>query len=187
MLGDRGSPYLAKYVVGQHAEDNKNSCPLLAAIILLQMYMGDVMTSLETEDEAVDARDELIELLGKAGLKALGVHWNAEVDVFTFLFKLPQDIEYTKRGFLKTLATLFFPLQMLAPFTIWIRMARQETWLLGLSRDDEFPDELRKKCQEWFREQPELSCVQVPRCYRVTGIHVVDTSIHTMTDASQLT
>ena len=92
-------------------------------------------------------------------MKALGVQWNAEVDVFTFLLKLPQDIEYTKRGFLKKLATLFDPLQMLAPFTIRARMAMQETWLLALGWDDEFPDELRKKCQEWFRELPELSCV----------------------------
>ena len=69
MFGDRASPYLAQYVVLQHAEDNKEVCPLAAAIILLQMYMNDVMTSLETEDEAVDARDELIESLGKAGFK----------------------------------------------------------------------------------------------------------------------
>ena len=67
MFGDRASPYLAQCVVRQHAEDNKDVCPLAAAIILLQMYMDDVMTSRETEDEAVDARDQLIELLGKAG------------------------------------------------------------------------------------------------------------------------
>ena len=34
--------------------------------------------------------------------------------VFMFLLKLPQAIEYTKQGFLKKLATLFDPLQMLA-------------------------------------------------------------------------
>ena len=119
-------------------------------------------------------------------MKTLGVQWNAEVDVFMFLLKLPQDIEYTKRGFLKKLATLFDPLQMLAQFTIRTRMAMQETWLLGLGWDDEFPHELRKKCQEWFCQLPELSHVQVPRCYCVTGKRIVDKSIHTMTDASQL-
>ena len=100
------------------------------------------MTSLETEDEAVDACDQLIELLGKAGfkirhwcsngpkeledipvedhvanvkieesellcMKALGVHWNAEVDLFTFLSKLPQDIEYTTRGIPKETCNIF--------------------------------------------------------------------------------
>ena len=54
----------------QHAEDKTDACPLAAtAVILLQMYMDDVMTSLETKDEAVDACDQLIKLLGKAGFK----------------------------------------------------------------------------------------------------------------------
>ena len=119
-------------------------------------------------------------------MRALGVQWNAEVDAFTFLLTLPRDIEYIKRGFLKKLVTLFDPLQMSAPFTVKARMAMQETWLLGSGWDDEFPDELKKKCQEWFIELPELSCVEVPICYRVTGKRVVDVSIHTMTDASQL-
>jgi len=58
----------------------------------------------------------------------------------------------TKRRFLKKLAMLFDPLQMLAPFTIRARKAMQETWLLGLEWDDEYPVELKKKCQEWFRQ-----------------------------------
>lgn len=60
-----------------------------------------------------------------------------------FTFKLID----TKRGFLKKLATLFDPLQMLAPFTIRARMALQETWFLGLGWDEEFPVELEKRCK----------------------------------------
>jgi len=75
---------------------------------------------------------------------------------------------------------------MLAPFTIRARMALQETWLLGLGWDKEFPVELEKRCKEWFSQLPELSGIQVPRCYRKVGKNVVDTSIHTMVDASQL-
>ena len=111
MFGDCASPY------------NKDDCPLAAAVIPLQMYMDDIMTSLETDAEAVDARDKLTELLGKAAfkirrcsnrckvleeitvkdrvanvnhkasellyMKALGVQWNAELDIFKFLLKLP--------------------------------------------------------------------------------------------------
>ena len=69
MFGDRASPYPAQYVVRQHAKDNKDICALATALILLQMYMDDVMTSLETEDGTVDACYHLIELLGKAGFK----------------------------------------------------------------------------------------------------------------------
>ena len=181
--------------------------------------MDDIMTSLKT-DEAVKARDQLIQLLGKVGfkirrwcgnkpqvledvpledrvanvnieeselpcMKALGVQWNAEMDMFTFKLNPPKDTVYTNRGFLKKLATLFDPLQMLAPFTIRARMAVQETWLLGLEWDEEFPVEL-KKCQRWFHQLPELSGVQLPRCYRMTRKTVTDASIHTMADASQL-
>ena len=53
MFGDRASPYLALYIVRQHAEDNNDDYPLAVAIILLQMYMDDIMTSLETDDEAI--------------------------------------------------------------------------------------------------------------------------------------
>ena len=61
---------------------------------------------------------------------------------------------------------LFDLLQILAPFTITARMVKQETWLLGLGLDDENPTDLKKTCQEWFSQLPELSVVQVPRCYR---------------------
>jgi len=66
---------------------------------------------------------------------------------------------------------------MLAPFTIRARMANHRK---------EFPVELEKRCKEWFSQLPELSGVQVPRYYREVGKNVVDTSIHTMVDASQL-
>ena len=50
---DRASLYLAQYVVRQHAEDNRNDHLLAIAIILLQVYVDDIMTSLSTKDEAI--------------------------------------------------------------------------------------------------------------------------------------
>ena len=47
--------------------DNRDDYPLAVAIILSQMYMDDIMTSLEMDDEAIKARDQLRELLGRAG------------------------------------------------------------------------------------------------------------------------
>ena len=69
MLGDHASRYLTQYVVRQHAKDNRHDYPLAVAIILSQMYMDDIMTSLETNDEASKALDPLRKLLGKAGFK----------------------------------------------------------------------------------------------------------------------
>ena len=214
IFGGRASPYLAQYVMRQHAEDNRGDCSLAVAIILSQMYMDDIMMSLKKDDEAIKVRDQLRQLLGKAGfkirrwcsnrpevlrdvpvedrvanvnieeselpgLKALGVQWNAETDMFTFKLNPLQD---TKREFLKKLCCL----QMLAPFPMRARMDMQETWLLGLGWDDEFPSDLKKTCQEWFSQLPEHSGVRVPRCYRVAEENVADTSIHSMVDASLL-
>ena len=75
MFGDRASPYLPQYLVRQHEEDNKDEYPLAAAIILLQIYMDDIITSLETDYEAVKARDQSIELLGKAGFNCKIRRW----------------------------------------------------------------------------------------------------------------
>ena len=51
MFDDRASLYLAQYVVRQHAEGNRNDHPLAIAIILLQVYVDDIMTSLSTNDD----------------------------------------------------------------------------------------------------------------------------------------
>ena len=69
MFCDRASPYLAQYVVRQHAEDYRDDYPIAVAIILSQMYMDNIMTLLEMDDEAIKAQDQLRELLGKAGFK----------------------------------------------------------------------------------------------------------------------
>ena len=68
-LIDRSSPYLAHYVVRQHAKENRDDYPLAVARILSQMYIDDIMTSLETVDEAMKARNQIRELHGRAGFK----------------------------------------------------------------------------------------------------------------------
>ena len=54
---DRSILDLVQYVVRQHAEDNRNDHSLAIAIILLQVQVDDIMTSLSTNDEAIKARE----------------------------------------------------------------------------------------------------------------------------------
>ena len=59
--------------------------------------------------------------------KTLGVWWLADQDVFTFKETAPDDsMVYTKRNFLKKIATLFDPIGFLAPFTILAKMLLQD-------------------------------------------------------------
>ncbi|MCG8079255.1 MAG: A17 family peptidase, partial [Candidatus Thiodiazotropha taylori] len=59
--------------------------------------------------------------------KTLGVWWSANQDVFMFKENAPgDDMKYTKRSFLKKIATLFDPVGFLAPFTIRAKILLQE-------------------------------------------------------------
>lgn len=57
MFDDRASLYLAQYVVRRHVDGNRNDDPLAIAIILLQVYVNDIMTSLSINDEVIKARE----------------------------------------------------------------------------------------------------------------------------------
>ena len=52
-------------------------------------------------------------------MKTLGVCWLADEDMFTFKENKPNDdMIYSKRNFLKKIATLFDPIGLLSPFTV---------------------------------------------------------------------
>lgn len=67
IFGARASPFLAQKVLLHHAESNEDNFPVAARILKEETYVDDVMTCLETEEEAKEAREELTQLLGKGG------------------------------------------------------------------------------------------------------------------------
>ena len=73
----------------------------------------EVLEEIPQEDQATGVKLEDSEL---PSVKTLGVHWNASDDVFTFIVKEINLSFYTKRGLLSRIATLFDPLQFLAPY-----------------------------------------------------------------------
>ena len=135
------------------------------------------------EDRATGVKLDDSEL---PSVKTLGVHWNASDDVFTFIVKEINLSFFTKRGLLSRIATLFDPLQFLAPYTIRAKMALQEAWLRGLEWDEEFPDDLKLTTYQWAKQLPEAPQVKIPRCYRHHEEAVEDVSLHTFVDASRL-
>jgi len=221
VFGDRASPYLAQFILRCHAEELKQEFPLAAPVVLENMYMDDVLHSAETEAEAIKTREQLTELLSRAGfeirrwcsnkanvlkdvpeedrvsgvnieeselpsMKALGVQWDAGKDVFTYAVKEIEGTVFTKRALLSRIATLFDPLQYLAPFVIRTKMMLQEAWLRGLDWDEEFPDDLKVSVKKWMDELPSLKRVQIPRCYSAAGTErAKHVSLHTFSDASQ--
>ena len=89
--------------------------------------------------------------------KTLGVWWLADQDVFTFKeTALENSMSYTKRNFLKKIATLFDPIGFLLPFTIQSKLLLQDIWTTGMDWDDELTEPLVSSSRAWFGELGEL-------------------------------
>ena len=102
--------------------------------------------------------------------KTLGVWWSADQDVFTFKENAPSDeMKYTKRNFLKKIATFFDPIGVLAPFTVRAKLLLQEMWMAGLDWDEELSEPLIHSARTWFSELSDLKHVRIPRCLIVKG------------------
>ena len=116
--------------------------------------------------------------------KTLGVMWEAERDVFTFQVQQPliNNKAQTKRNVLCAIASLFDPLQFLAPFTVRAKVLMQEIWMAGVDWDDELPENLKIKWEKWVSELPQLSNVAVPRCLR--RAYPENIELHLFSDAS---
>ena len=118
--------------------------------------------------------------------KTLGVWWLADQDIFTFKENKPDDdMIYTKRNFLKKIATLFDPLGLLSPFTVRAKMLLQDMWTTGLDWDEEMPESLVQSARGWFSELCDLKKLQITRCLQEKE-KIVDTlSLHTFVDSSE--
>ena len=118
--------------------------------------------------------------------KTLGVWWLSDQDVFTFRENAPSsDVKYTKRNFLKQIATHFDPIGFLAPFTIRAKMLLQQMWMAGLDWDEELTEPLTNAARAWFSELLEITLLQIPRCLLVGGKQIDNVSLHTFVDASE--
>ena len=142
---------------------------------------ANVLRGIPEEDLANGLKIEESEL---PSIKTLGVGWNAARDMFLFTINGIESFSYTKRGLLSRIATLFDPVQFLAPYVIRAKMALQESWLRGLDWDEEFPEDLRASVQRWIEQLPRVAEIRIPRCYR-TERPVRDVSLHTFVDASK--
>ena len=94
-------------------------------------------------------------------------------------------MRYTKRNFLKKIASLFDPLGLLAPFTVRAKILLQDMWTAGLDWDEEMSESLTKEAQDWFRELSYLKRLQIPRCLQEKTKTVNAIALHMFVDASE--
>ena len=119
-------------------------------------------------------------------MKTLGVWWLADEDMFTFKENKPNDdMIYSKRNFLKKIATLFVPIGLLSPFTVRAKILLQDMWTAGLDCDEEMPEWLASLARGWFSELCDLKKLHIPRCLQEKEKMVNTLSLHTFVDSSE--
>ncbi|XP_071118407.1 uncharacterized protein [Haliotis cracherodii] len=117
-------------------------------------------------------------------VKALGLMWVPEDDIFRCKAEPLPTAETTKRGFLRQVARLFDPHGFLGPFIVTSKILLQNLWLTGHDWDDNLPEHLQDKISEWLGQWKDIETLEIPRCLR-TSSGVQTTCIHTFVDASE--
>ena len=117
--------------------------------------------------------------------RTLGVQWNVEHDFFSFSLE-PKDKPCTRRGILSTVASVFDPLGLLAPFVLIGKSILQIACRGNLSWDEPLFEELWPRWEKWLADLSKLKDVHVPRCYRPVDFKSTTTELHHFMDASNV-
>ena len=94
----------------------------------------DVINEIPAPERAASVKviDEYAEMPTE---RALGVGWDTQQDHFVFKVK-KRNLAITRRQVLSLIASLFDPLEFLAPFLVRAKINLQRIWQLGVAWDD---------------------------------------------------
>ena len=125
-FGDKPAPAMAEIALRRSAEDGKELYPEAARVVLNDVYMDDICTSVQTEEAALKLTQDIDEVLAEGGFKVkgwlsnkpidgssqqdkmklleemseekvLGVVWNRQGDEFTYRVKLDEKEVETEK------------------------------------------------------------------------------------------
>ena len=116
--------------------------------------------------------------------RTLGLVWDINTD--RLLYHISKEVgEFTRRGMLSTVASVYDPLGFVAPFVLSGRLLLQEMCKDGLAWDDQIPKQLEKNWRCWIAQFEQLRAMSIPRCFLPRDFgNVMETQIHHFSDAS---
>ena len=116
-------------------------------------------------------------------IKALGVSWKPNKDIFCFSTALPELKLLTKRTLLSTISKMFDPMGWLAPFIINFKCLMQKLWVQGFDWDSEVDQKTKEKWYELTGTLPQLLELQIPRS--MSSHPIKEVQLHVFCDASE--
>ena len=116
--------------------------------------------------------------------RSLGVLWDTEKDQFTFQHCSLNKPD-TRRGVLSTVASVFDPLGLIAPFALQGRIILQETCRGNPDWDVPLINSLLTRWSAWKTDLTSVGQISIPRCLTPHDFNSVESAqLHTFADAS---
>ena len=117
--------------------------------------------------------------------RTLGLCWNVQDDIFTFS-EIPIKPS-TRRGVLSTVASLFDPLGLLAPFSLKGKQLLQQLCHEKVDWDEPLDENQMKTWTNWTTDLKNLSEVKIDRCFLGKDMCFRnEAELHTFSDASEM-
>ncbi|XP_076095349.1 uncharacterized protein LOC143066242 [Mytilus galloprovincialis] len=173
LFGVTCSPFILNATLLKHLSMNQSK---VATILQEDLYVDNVLSSMNSEEATIKYFNESRELLKQGGFnlrswmsnsdklrdlalsekvldsdketKILGMRWDAESDTLSFAEtkQLKMDTQLTKRELLRQSSAIYDPLGLLGPITIRAKTLIQELWKKGYAWDETLPKEIEN---EW--------------------------------------
>ena len=116
--------------------------------------------------------------------RTLGLQWCLELDQFQFRVIL-KDLPLTRRSILSTVASIFDPLGLIAPFVLVGRQVLQQICKENVGWDDPVPEHLASQWMKWRADLCHLEEFKIDRCFKPDDFgEVIHSEIHHFSDAS---
>ena len=212
IFGVNASPFLLQATIRHHLKLYEQSDPELVTLLRRDIYCDDLITSVNTEEEAEEVKVRTQDVFLDAGMimtkwdrsasgetaernlgdcgetdrKVLGVTWQPASDVLEMCTRTIAEyaaaLPETKRTILKIAAAFYDPLGLMAAFSVRVKMLLRVLWRQGLDWDEPITSESRLQWRKWLAELTQLVAFRVSRFY---GRHNEVFQLHVFCDASK--
>lgn len=210
--GMASSPYNAIKTLIKCAQDNAAEFPRAAQVVQSDFYVDDLLSSVETVNEATALQKDIIQMLRRGGFElakwrsncevirneteeskivtdqdstsVVGIVWNFIEDVFQFKVQdRTQPAIITKRVITSEAARVYDPQGYLTPVTIRAKLFIQELWRAKSDWDTPLAEEMQEKWRNFYKEIQLIDRIRIPRWLSTAS--GTQQQIHVYCDASE--
>nr|XP_046916907.1 uncharacterized protein LOC124497300 [Dermatophagoides farinae] len=186
-FGLTSSPFVLNVVINHHIGKYKDKFPAIVSAIHSNLYVDDLVHSVNNEDEAVEFHSISSTIFKEASMelrkwqcshpgidkswsdglgedKVLGMIWNKKEDTVQISFPIIQfSSDITKRSLLTTLASIYDPMGLILPSSIKLKFFISELWERKIEWDDLLSPQLHRRANKILIDLHKLKNFQLPR------------------------